>query len=286
MGLICNNERGKRGKRGEQGERGEAGERGERGHRGHTGPTGPTGPIGPTGPTGATGSTGSIGSTGATGTTGPSSGAFLGRVKFTADGMWVPIPGTMKVHVVMCGGGASGNGPLGTPTLTSVGGGGASGAGLDFDIESLVPITGGPVVIGLGGVGVLGGSNPGTPTSVVVNGTTYVADHGFAGGGAGTASGFAIATGGSVGPGSTPFGPLDGYTSGDNGSPGFVYNAPNAFGGDGGSGDYGIGGSGSSGSAGQSATGYGAGGGGTAGTTTSLAGGSGAPGFAIFEMYS
>jgi hypothetical protein len=251
----------------ERGKRGKRGERGERGKRGHEGPTGPTGP------------------------TGPLSGAYLGRQKFTTDGTYVPTPGATKAHVQMCGGGASGTGTGVEAGLIGAGGGGASGAGLDFVVEGGGPLTGGPVVIGAGGAGQLGGAHDGTPTSVVINGTTYVADAGSAGGANSISTGSFRVPGGLVGTGSTPFGPLDGYTSGDNGGEGFIFGAgtasADAFGGDGGSGDYGIGGQGAGGSniSGSSATGYGAGGGGSATTATEEAGGSGAPGFVIIDEY-
>ena len=190
----------------------------------------------------------------------------------------------MTVHVMMSGGGGSGGGSLGAPGSRSVGGGGASGAALDFTIESPSPITGGPVVIGAGGIGSPAGAQSGAPTSVTINGVVFLADRGNPGAIVTGAVGDTLfAAGGNIPPGSSPVV----FVTGDNGSLG-GYSPAIGAGGNGGSGAFGIGGRGFAGGPegpGLPATVFGAGGGGALSLTTSQAGGNGAPGVVIIEEY-
>ena len=241
------------------GERGKRGKRGKRGHRGQDGATGPTGPVGPVGPAGP-----------------------LARQIFTADGTYVPSPGTTKVRVMMCGGGGSGGG-AGTAVGVSVGGGGGAGASLDFFLDGGGPITGGPVVIGMGGTGIVVGGSPGSPTSVTINAVVYTAAPGMGGG---TAANPPPATipGGNTLVGSSPVG----IVSGESGLPGIVDDLLHGHGGAGAGGGFGIGGNSSiiPGN-GLPGSGFGSGGGGAWATqlTLSFVGGDGAPGIVVIDEF-
>lgn len=266
-----------------EGERGESGERGKRGHRGHDGERGHDGHDGATGPTGPTGATGPTGSTGPTGQTGPSGGAGFTRQIFTANGVYIPTPGTSRVNVRMSGGGGAGAGAEGGLAGSSAGGGGAAGAALEFVVMG--PITGGPVLIGAGETGSTGSGGSGLPTSVTINATVYEAAPG--GGGVQTASTpiAVLAQGGITSDASTA---VD-IISGDNGMPGGTSsNHPlaGAMGGNGGSGLFGIGGRGAIGGGdGSAGSGFGSGGGGAATILTDQVGGDGMPGVVIIDEY-
>jgi hypothetical protein len=232
----------------------------ERGPRGRRGPTGPTGPAGP---------------------------VAQSRQVFTTDGTYVPTPGTTSVQVRMCGGGGAGGGSLGSVAGVSVGGGGGSGAALDFFVDDGGPITGGPVVVGPGGTGVLGATgNDGGSTSVTINAVVYTATPGSGGG---------IAM-------SNPLGPVAATVAGGNtlagssavdvvsgacGTPGVATDLNLGQGGTGGGGALGIGGNGGPifGTNGQVGRGFGSGGGGAGSTTTDQTGGDGAPGVVIIDEF-
>ena len=248
---------------------GERGKRGRRGHRGHDGSDGSAGSDGATGPTGSTGTPGSSGP--------------LARQIFTADGIYVPTPGTTKVHVMMSGGGGAGTGSQGSPAGVSVGGGGASGAALDFFIDGGGPISGGPVVIGPGGISAIAGGSAGGPTSVTINTVVYTAAPGSQGGFALRALvTSATISGGTQLPGSSA---VD-VVSGDNGLPGIVTDLTTGHGGSGAGGAFGIGGRGSLGpGVGLIGSGYGAGGGGAFSTDTSFIGGDGTAGVVIIDEF-
>lgn len=240
------------------------GDRGRRGRRGRRGPTGPTGP--------------SSGGDGA-----------QSRQIFTTDDTYVPTPGTTRVEVMMAGGGGAGGGSLGQVSGVSVGGGGGAGAALDFFIDSGgVPITGGPVIIGAGGVGALGAAGgAGGFTTVTINGTVYSAAPGNGGGTA--ASDSFTPTAATVAGGNTlNLSSVVDVVSGECGTPGVAVSLARGQGGTGAGGEFGIGGDGTDvlgGLDGGTASGFGAGGGGSGSTTTSQTGGAGAPGIVIIDEF-
>ncbi len=103
----------------------------------------------------------------------PTRGRWLGRQVFTTNLEYVPSAGTRRVLVRMIGGGGAGGGTTGT-TGIAAGGGGHSGWYLEFFISSLV--SAGAVVCGQGGFGLDGGGGlSGQQSSIVLNGTSYIA---------------------------------------------------------------------------------------------------------------
>jgi hypothetical protein len=167
----------------------------------------------------------------------------------------------------------------------SVGGGGGSGAALNFFIDGGGPITGGPVVIGAGGIGGLGlVGSPGAPTSVTINAIVYTAAPGNGGGLAFSAAGTATAQGGNTQAGSSA---VD-VVSGESGLPGIGVAGSSlvAIGGNGAGGEFGIGGSGSTGDGnGSAGSGFGSGGGGSVSSTVDQSGGDGTAGVVIIDEF-
>lgn len=236
--------------------------RGRRGRRGHDGPTGPTGPSG---------------------------AEALARQIFTTDGTYVPTLGTTRVQVRMCGGGGAGGGSFGQVDGVSVGGGGGSGAALDFVVDGGgAPITGGPVVIGAGGVGVLGSTgSTGGFTTVTVNAVVYSAAPG-SGGGTGLSDSFTPNAATVAGGNTLNLSSAVDVVSGECGTPGIAVSLARGQGGTGAGGEFGIGGNGTevaNSQDGEAASGFGAGGGGSGSTAASQTGGAGTAGVVVIDEF-
>jgi hypothetical protein len=91
-------------------------------------------------------------------------GQLLGVQTFTTNGTYTPTPGTTSIVLEIVGGGGSGGGcALTGAGAYTVGGGGGSGAYTKTRLTS--GFSGQTVTIGLGGVGITTGSNPGSSTS-------------------------------------------------------------------------------------------------------------------------
>jgi hypothetical protein len=288
-------ERGERGKHGEHGERGHRGKRGRRGSRGERGPRGHEGDPGTTGTTGATGATGAVGTTGATGAPGPSSGALIGRQIFNGAGpfLYTPTPGTHRALVRGSGGGGGGGGVGASGGAADAAGasGGNSGISIETEIVSVLPLTGGPGIVGALGPGMVGNGVPGNgaDSTLLIGGVFLTAPGGLGG----NTGGFGFLTPIIIGPSAQPPAAGVDYSSSDLGGPGFALDPLSGAairGGDGGSGTYGTGGLGAFGSGdGAAASGNGAGGGGAAQQGDSAvvrAGGPGTVGIWIIEEYS
>lgn len=209
-------------------------------------------------------------------------GTYLGRQVITRTGTYTPTKGARSVLVRLVGGGGGGGGDVTTGFTYTAGSGGNSGTCLEAYVSTsgLVP---GPVSIGSGGPGgdaSRGGvGNSGNDTSIVINGSRYLA-RGGAGGSAASSPGAEP----SVNPdGSGPSG-LPTYAPG---GPGVSNGSNTASPGTGGSSPFGTGGLGGS-QGGAPGQGYGSGGGGTCtfGSATEVhTGGPGAPGVVVLDEF-
>lgn len=221
-----------------------------------------------------------------------------------------PTTGTKVVRLRMVGGGGGSPGTLGAASSIDLGGGGASGAYVEWWLDpdksgsplvvgtgtGNTTITGGTYVIGAAGAaGTSGGGAGGTggDTTIVIQGTTFTAKGGIGGNRTGTGSTSRQAAPGQVGSGSganasgtfASLAPL--ALAGDNGQFGYRTTNTFAWAGNGGSNPLGLGGRGqeSGNTVGSAGTGYGAGGGGSVSTTNSQTGAAGTAGVIIIEEY-
>jgi hypothetical protein len=216
---------------------------------------------------------------------------LIGRQVFNTAGaaVYVPTPGARSAIVRGAGGGGGGGGIFIDPGFAGAAAGGNSGTAIEAQISELPFLTGGPVVVGAGGLGIAGNAPgaPGGDSTLLIGGVLLTAPGGS--GGSGT---------GNLNPPSMVFPNTQLTTTGvdyqaaDVGGVGFLLGVVGGQfrGGDGGSGDYGLGGEGSGNGPGTSATGNGAGGGGAGGTANqgaqlTLSGGNGSPGLWIIEEY-
>lgn len=93
-----------------------------------------------------------------------SAGRFIGVQRITTTGTYTPTPGTTSIVVELVGGGGAGGGCAATGTgQYTVGGGGGSGAYTKTRLTT--GFSGQTVTIGLGGIGITTGTNPGSSTS-------------------------------------------------------------------------------------------------------------------------
>lgn len=216
---------------------------------------------------------------------------YLGRQTLTAaSGTYTPNANARGAVVRMCGGGGGGGTNAG-PGNVSVGGGGASGAWIEFHVGFAGSLlTGGAFTNGAAGTA--GASTPtaggvGGNSTLVIAGVTATAKGGN-GGGAGT-NGAApqLTVGGTVQTGSgLSAGSID-YTGGTQGGSGIAWSNSSSLqqGGGGGSSPYGVGGIGNTLGAGNAATGNCAGGSSGASDNSSAAGGAGTIGIIIVDEY-
>lgn len=229
------------------------------------------GPRGPTGPTGAAGL---------------SSGAYLGRQVFTASGTYTPTPGTRHAIFRIIGGGGGGGGAGPAPGGTAVGGGGSAGTLSEDTVFAPGGITGGPVVVGTGGVGgtnVGGNGADGGNTTVVIQGILRISGGGGGGRGQAATPTPSFANGGEI-----PLGGAGDAVSGMYGLNGIALAPGVGRGGNGGSNAASTGGRGARiSSFGAIGNGPGAGGGGALSIdATGSVGGSGRDGEVIIDEFS
>jgi hypothetical protein len=212
-------------------------------------------------------------------------GRFIGVQRITTTGTYTPTPGTTSIVVELVGGGGAGGGCAITGAgQYTVGGGGGSGAYTKTRLTS--GFSGQTVTIGLGGIGITTGTNPGSSTSF---GALASAAGGVGGESQGPSNVVFTAKGGNGGVAavsgnilnssgtSGAIGVSGSSTTGSQGGPG----APGPFGGGGNGAVSGTG-------TGGAGSGPGAGGGGSGNNpsqATARPGGNGADGIAIIWEY-
>lgn len=225
----------------------------------------------------------------APGQTGTIARRLLGRQVISANGNYVPTPGTNRVLLRMVAAGGGGGGVANTAAAqTAVGGGGASGDYLEKYIDPGAAITGGAVTVGAAGVaGVNTGGAGGTggDSTIVINGATLTCKGGTGGSFTPSSGAAQICAGGA---GQAGISAADVPIPAEAGVPGFTQSGTIACSGEGGNSPWGSGGKPQiAQAAGQVGQGFGSGGSGAMSINAggAAAGGAGAPGLIIVYEY-
>lgn len=215
-------------------------------------------------------------------------GSLIRRQTFTSTGIFTPHRDAKSLRVRMVGGGGGGGGSIGGAGW-SVGAGGSSGWYLEFTLTPTIALRGGVVVIGAGGVGgVAANGGDGGDTTLMVNGTTYIAKGGRAGITVANTAGVNWSDCTALSVGSTPSTVMVANVGGA------LWKMPNAVGGPvfpGVGGGTPLGGGGCHGiinspfGNGSAGNGNGGGGGGSFSSTGNGTGGTGSPGLVLIEEY-
>lgn len=198
-------------------------------------------------------------------------GRWIGTREIKVSGFYTPTAGCNSVRVRMTGPGGAGGTATGAASGVAAGAGGSSGVYLEIIINGTTPIVGGAVSIAAG-----------APTTVMINGLTYVAEPGTNGAGMTSTASTTATWPGNMIAGSSPAI----VTTWTPGAPGLAITGATALAGSGASGPLGNGGVTLQGPVvGSSAGGFGAGGAGGVSTTVTTPGGAGSPGVVIIDEY-